>query len=302
MIQRSWATILSSSDLPFETSPVFFRPEVLLKYKADSEKYRIEHRSITCRSSWELRTFDVNDAGQVHTYLRYLADLPYEEQLYWKSFNEAPGAPISKRAFQADFEGSWDLEYDPLDSLKQFLREIHENRVPWWKLREDNLLERVQYPITKSADEWANEIHSLDKLLIEGFQTHALRSRATSLGRTPAPEWKSLKLIEEILLGLGKEGAEARELTEPLRELNSLRSKISGHATGKEATQIKSGILKEHGTYSAHFRRLCARCDEFVPRLARHFLRLSADEGYSDGLDLSPSMHLGAIRIPRRRA
>jgi hypothetical protein len=64
------------SDLPFEISPVFFRPEVLLKYKADSDKYEIQARSITCRNAWHLETYDVNDAGQVHTYSSICATSP----------------------------------------------------------------------------------------------------------------------------------------------------------------------------------------------------------------------------------
>jgi hypothetical protein len=93
------------SDLPFAISPVFFRPEVLRKYKADSEKYVFKERSISCRGSWHLKTYDINHAGQVHTYLKYLGDLPYQEQLYWKSYNEAPKASISNRAFTTDFKG-----------------------------------------------------------------------------------------------------------------------------------------------------------------------------------------------------
>lgn len=42
------------SKLPFATSPVFFNPAVLDKYKSDPEKYSLEHRSITCRNSWHL--------------------------------------------------------------------------------------------------------------------------------------------------------------------------------------------------------------------------------------------------------
>lgn len=34
------------SDLPFQTSPAFFRPEVRLKYKANPDKYQMEGRSI----------------------------------------------------------------------------------------------------------------------------------------------------------------------------------------------------------------------------------------------------------------
>jgi hypothetical protein len=84
------ASYFDDSDLPFEISPVFFKPEVLLRYKADRDKYSFSGRSIYCRGSWSLETFDINDAGQVHTYIRYLGYLPYEEQLYWRSYNEPP--------------------------------------------------------------------------------------------------------------------------------------------------------------------------------------------------------------------
>jgi hypothetical protein len=65
------ANYFTKSDLPFELSPAFFRPEVLAKYKSDSEKYRFEGRSISCRGAWHLQTYDINDAGQVHTYIVY---------------------------------------------------------------------------------------------------------------------------------------------------------------------------------------------------------------------------------------
>jgi hypothetical protein len=90
------ANYFTKSDLPFETSPAFFRPDVLLKYKADSDKYTLKDRSITCRNAWHLETYDINEAGQVHTYLAYLRDLPYEEQLYWKAHNE-----VQRRRFQS---------------------------------------------------------------------------------------------------------------------------------------------------------------------------------------------------------
>ncbi|MGH7183665.1 MAG: hypothetical protein ACREJN_17050 [Nitrospiraceae bacterium] len=247
------------SDLPYEMSPVFFRPEVLLKYKADSDKYQVQDRSITCRNAWHLQTYDVNDVGQIHTYLKHLSYLPYDEQLYWKSFNEQPKGPISRRALHTDFEGRCDLQYDPLRSLTQILRELHEARVAWWKLRDATL--RVHYPVTKSADEWAKEIHALDKLLVEGFETHPLRARATLLGRIVEQDWKSLKLLQEVLRGLGTDEAQVQKVVGPLQEVHVLRSKISGHASGVEARQIKAAILKEHKTYTAQFRQLCARCD-----------------------------------------
>ena len=108
------ANYFQESDLPWEISPAFFHPEVLHRFKADPEKYTLEDRSISCRNAWYLKTYDINEAGQIHTYIGYLADLPYEEQVYWQSFNEWPKGSISKRAFQTDIVGEWYLEHERL--------------------------------------------------------------------------------------------------------------------------------------------------------------------------------------------
>ena len=91
-----------------------------------------------------------------------LNTLPYEEQLHWKQYNEAPRGPISKRAFTTDFQGSWATEYDPLQSLKSKLRKLHEEQVPWWNLRSGDLFDKTYYPVTTSPDEWADEILNLE--------------------------------------------------------------------------------------------------------------------------------------------
>jgi len=259
------------NDLPFELSPTFFRPEVLTKYKADSEKYRVEDRSITCRGAWHLKTYDINEEGQVHTYLRYLRNLPYEEQLYWKAHNEKPRGPISKRAFETDFEGKWSLEYDPLRSIKNLLDELRRERVPWWALRSENLPYQVQYPATTSPDEWANEILKLDQLVVEGFEEKWLRNKAKELGRTPQQQFRSLKLIEECLMALDFEEEHAQKIISPLHEIHNLRSKLKGHASGNTFISIKRSVLTEHKTFRKHFHVLCKTCDESLQVIAEAF-------------------------------
>jgi hypothetical protein len=265
------ANYFTKSDLPYELSPAFFRPEVLLRYKSDSDKYRLEDRSITCRNAWHLETYDINEAGQVHTYLCYLQKLPYEEQLYWKSHNEAPKAPISRRAVTTDFEGDWYKEYDPLSSLRDVVFELDNARVLWWTLRSSDLPSRVHYPVTSSPDEWSSEILNLDQLLVEGFETKWLRRKALELKRNPDPRIQSLKLAEECLAGLGFEEPDARKITAPFHELHWLRSKLKGHASGGEATEIRKKALADYGSYSRHFRELCAQCDESLRSIAEHF-------------------------------
>jgi hypothetical protein len=265
------ANYFTKSDLPFETTPAFFRPEVLLRYKFDSEKYTLESRSISCRGGWSLRTFDVNEASQVHTYIVYLRDLPYEEQLHWKAHNEKPKAPISRRALTTDFEGNWYSEYDALSSLQEILHQWYTSHVPWWTLRSEKLIEVVHYPVTASPDEWSGELLRLDQLITEGFETKWLREKAQSLGRKPDPSLASLKLLEECLLGRGFESRDAAALVEPLKETHSLRSKMKGHASGQEAVTIRKKLLKEHGSFKAHFVDLCKRCDESIRSVGKVF-------------------------------
>lgn len=177
------------SELPFETSPAFFRPEVLLKYKADPDKYQIERRSIHCRGTWSLRSFDINEAGQVHAYLCDLNKLPYSEQLCWKSYNEAPKSGISKRAYKADFLAEWDDSPDPLESLKRRLQALHDQKVAWWSLKNATLPERVHYPVTDAQEEeWANELMLLDQLVVEGFHRSHFKAKAEAIGIDVNPQ------------------------------------------------------------------------------------------------------------------
>lgn len=252
---------------PWQISPVFFRPEVLLKYKADREKYSLTHRGISCRGAWYLQTFDINEEGQVHTYLKYLSDLPHSEQLHWKQYNEHPKGPISERAYQTDIVGDFWDGYDPLGSLQHKLEKLRDDKCPWWKLRNDSLMEKVFYPVTTSPDEWADELLNLSQLLVEGFDAKFLR--ATS-GQTD-PKLQSLGLLEAALVTLGFEGEHAKGLVQPFRDLQTLRNKTKGHAGGSEAKELRQNALKAHGSLQAHFRALVQQCDEALGTIMTAF-------------------------------
>jgi hypothetical protein len=200
-----------------------------------------------------------------------LQRLPYDEQLYWKSYNEEPKASISKRAFTTDFKGDWFTEYDPLVSLKEIVLELDHMQVPWWTLRSELLPSSVHNPVTNSPEEWFDEILHLDQMVVEGFETKWLRAKAIELGRSPDAKFQSLKLIEECLMALGFEEIDARNLTAPMHKLHWLRSKLKGHASGDEAVEIRRQALAEHGSYGKNFRALCSDCDEGLRTIVEQF-------------------------------
>lgn len=265
------ANYFTKSNLPFEITPAFFKPEVLTKYKSDTEKYKLQSRSVECRGAWYLKTFDINAAGQVHTYLIYLSHLPYGEQLHWKQYNERPKAPLSARAIKTDFEGRFYEEYDSLLSLKDKLSKLDQANVPWWKLRDRDAPDRVHYPFTLSKDEWAEEILNLDQLLVEGFQEKWLRQKAKSLGQNPDARLRSLKLIEECLIGIDFDLDHSEQIIRPFHEVHNLRSKLKGHTSGQAAETIRKNTLTKFGSFRRHFEHLCAECDESLQIIIEAF-------------------------------
>ena len=254
----------TESEKPFEISPAFFNPEVLTKYKANPDKYDLRDRSITCRNAWHLKTFDINEAGQVHTYIGYLQHLPFKEQQYWKLYNEWPKAGLSKRAIDTDFKGEFTSEADPLQSLRNAVSELDRESPAWWSPRGAQLRDRVHYPVTTSSKEWADELLALDQMVVEGFVASELREVAVAADITIDPSWQSLKLIQEVLRV--KDSLTADEIVEPLRKLHYLRSKVRGHHTG-ERTKLEAEAVKEHGSLPGHFRALCAKCDDSFERV-----------------------------------
>ncbi|MGJ0425740.1 hypothetical protein [Methylocystis sp.] len=244
------------SPLPFQITPAFFKPEVLQKYKADPEKYTLQSRSISSRAGWSLKTFDVNEAGQIHTYLRYLADLPYSEQLYWQSFNEWPKAPISERAYQTDFEGAFSTIPDPLIDLKREVQRLDQSKADWWLPRGETLAATVHYPLTSSSEEWANAILALDQLIVEGIASKALIARLTTAKHSFDKQWGSIRLLQECLVCTGLGENDAIAVVGPFKQIHHLRSKAKGHAAEKEKQALIKAAKTNHRTLAAHFRHL----------------------------------------------
>lgn len=248
--------IAKDNDLPFELSPAFFKPEVLSKYKTDREKYTVDEREIHCRAAWTLRAYNVNDAGQVFAYICYLRNLPHNEQLHWKSYNEEPKTSISKRAFINDFKGEFVTFRSPRSEVLSILRRWQTRGVQWWTLRDEELLHRANAPITASKDEWAEAVMDLSKLVVEGFEVKPLRAALTSMGQAyDVVKDQTIALLEKLVTANGTAGTLAT--LDGLRRVQHIRSKVKGHAGSSEGKALAQEALAKHGTYGEHFKHIC---------------------------------------------
>ena len=69
-----------------EFTPAFFDAKVLEKYTRNYVRYKVREGSITDEGlpGWYLEYYDINDEGQVHTFLRHMERLPLKEQRHWE--------------------------------------------------------------------------------------------------------------------------------------------------------------------------------------------------------------------------
>ena len=253
--------VASENTMPFETSPASFRPEVLSKYKSDSEKYTITEHSISCRGGWSLRSYWGNDADQVCAYICDLRDLPHEEQVHWSIFNENPKSGIPERVIKTDFRAEWleDIDMTPLGRLIGLLQDWVRQRAPWWRWVDEGGPERLTVPRTGSRDEWADAFLALSNGVIEGFGPSVkLRRRQLRDAEVPfEKEEKSIALLEKVARVGGKLGADDK--FGALRETNEVRVYCKAHPLSDRGKRLAEAAIRDHGSYAAHFEDVCSR-------------------------------------------
>ena len=248
--------VAENNSLPFETSPAFFRAEVLQKYKGNPDKYRVSDKYIDCRNVWSLE-YGINDAEQVFAYIYKLRGIPYQEQLHWKSCNERLKTGISERTYKTDFLGEWpdDEEATPLENIRNILQKWSSSDSSWWKLRRESLLDSVTMPHGDNSEEWGKAFKKLSILIMEGFNQKyiekVLRDNQISIPKNP----KSLMLIEKLLNRMNL--LENNTKLDGLKTAQKIRSKVDAHFTGSEGEQLMSKALQEHGSYASHFEHVC---------------------------------------------
>ena len=247
-----YATI--DNQLPFDTSPIFFRPEIIQKYKDDLDKYTVEDGRITCRGGWSI-DYDFNEAGQVHTNFRRLKDLPYNEQVYWQSFNEGPKAEMSERAFHHWFKSEKYPGSEPLADVVSVLSRWHEENVVWWKIRHNNLMSRDFSPRTSSREEWARAFMDLSNLVTAGFRSKVIRAKLREAKVDFQDDAQSLALLAR--LRTTQQISEETSRLEGLREVQAIRNKVAAHVGSSKAEVLSRGAIQSHGSYTAHFNHVC---------------------------------------------
>jgi hypothetical protein len=120
-------------------------------------------------------------------------------------------------------------------------------------LRDDQLVGRVNTPLTSSRDEWAESFMDLAKLVVEGFETKPIRVRLDQAQVPYTQDDKTIALLEKLF---GRDGKSTDKLT-GLRTVQHLRSKAKGHVGGSDSDDLAQSALTDHETFANHFKHVC---------------------------------------------
>ena len=229
-------------------TPVYFKREVLIKYYSNTNRYTVEDNSISFKGSWRLN-IDNNSDECIVVYLGDLRILPYEDQLYWKSFNIKPNDDnISVRKFKLDFLSVYtEPEIEDLKFKNKYkqLNDVWKKKFGfkiYSELHFDDIhcFKSIRIPLNNEKAELDNLILNLAKLMIDYLNIKELNLKTND-------SKKSLKSLEKLKFFLErKDSSKATEIIQFLKNLQSLRSTGSAHR--KSSDYIKA--MKRIGIYN----------------------------------------------------
>jgi hypothetical protein len=176
--------------IPHYLTPVHFRREVLERYFARPDRYRIEDGMLWCGGLWNIQ-IDNDHPEHIVVYLGDLGrDLPNNERPHWVMHNVAPeGPPESETSIRRNRLAQFTDPSSPDLVLPRRLRELSDkwtSRYGWPLLKplsaedaHDAL--RLRIPLSDSDTAFDEQVRILAKLTIESINTPKLKQLAPPL-------------------------------------------------------------------------------------------------------------------------
>lgn len=240
---------------PHHLHAIFFKKEVMQKYYGASD-YEIQDSMLSRKGAWSLR-FDNHHASHISVFLGdFGSDLPYKEQLYWKSFNIVPdGHEISETNFQRSFMGAWCDTAAP-DLL--FKSEFGQLQTAWnekygWNLflpmtpKDEHYFTSIRSMLTNEQAEFDGQVLSLAKVTIDSANVKSLLEAT----KKADAEGKSIILLGEMFALLKLDDVDGR--TTFLRGVQSVRSTGVAHRKGTAYEKTITKLNIDADNYKAEF-------------------------------------------------
>lgn len=227
---------------PSYLTPVHFRKQVLDKYYQQASKYRVADATLWCGTLWCMYLDNHHD-DKVCAWLGDLGrDLPYEEQLHWRSHNIAPVGGMSttfvNRQLMCVATDS-DRPEHVFHHRYHDLAEACTEKLGWRLLlplasEDEHHFQCLRVPTTDEQKDFDELVQSLTKLLVDSLNEK-------ELNRLIPPETVgdikgSISRLEAACKARGVPNFESH--IEFLRKLQNLRSAGSAHRKGSNYQKI----------------------------------------------------------------
>lgn len=227
---------------PHYLTAVHFKKAVLDKYHGLSSKFSVDDSCLWCGHLWCMQ-MDNHHADKVCAWLGDLGrDLPYEEQLHWRSYNIAPAGTVSdvyfKRQIMAEFADSDQPEH----IFKNNYRKLHEaciQHLDWQLLlplekADRHYLAAIRIPTTEEQSDFDELILALTKILVDSLNEKKLNTLIPQLDRGNIKG--SISRLEHALKAC--QVNEYEKHIQYLRNLQNLRSAGTAHRKGSNYKNI----------------------------------------------------------------
>ncbi|HHT9105128.1 MAG TPA: hypothetical protein ACFYD7_04555 [Candidatus Wujingus californicus] len=263
----------SNPGAPHYLTPVYFRREVLSKYFAEPERYRVSDGRLICLSLWSCQ-IDNDLDSYVVVFLGDLGrDLPYDERLHWRQFNIAPEGGVSETNFRRSFLAQFTDAKAP-DLM--FRHEYARISSDWesshgWPLfllpapGDAHLLDTVRIPVTNSQAELDEQIGHLAKLLVDSLNEKALSAQAGPLEERAKGIRKLAGFLEKTQF------SERESIIQFFRDLQTLRSTGSAHRKGSGYEKIIAKLGVSPTRKPDTVRRLLEKATAALRALRLHY-------------------------------
>lgn len=254
-------------------TPVFFRKGVLDKYYQNPPKYSVEDSYLRCAGLWGLQMDNHHDDFVVAWLGDLGRDLPYEEQLHWRSFNVAPCGRVSEVFFRRQILAQFvDTEQPDLrlkDLFPSFCRKCTE-RLEWPLflplLPEDShYFDSLRIPASGEQKEFDELVQGLAKVLVDSLNEKQL------VRLIPAEQRDgligSISRLERVLEARKASGH--AEHIQFLRDLQDLRSSGSAHRKGSRYPEVAKRFAADVTQLNVVFREMLTRTLNLIDYLGQ---------------------------------
>lgn len=232
---------------------VCFKKEVLDKYYNKPSTFKVEPSILRCGTRWSLFIDNERSDNIVTVWLGDLGvSLPYEEQLYWKSFNIPVQGEMSDTFFSqqilCQFQNS--TQIDAIFKYKyEQVKKISKDHIGWQffldlEKEDKHYFESIRIPSSDEEKDFDSIILGLTKSLIDSLNEKEigkyLKSQSISIVDEEGKQIPGIKKLSLYFSSLGQESIFSDSITF-LMDLQSLRSTGMAHRKG---TQYESKLKK----------------------------------------------------------